>query len=66
MKLELLNIFGQSFKGGDIKIFPKDKTVFFSSGKFLIFFGIVSKKTKTFDFGIKYPIISFDIQKKGQ
>ena len=66
MKLELLNIFGQSFKGGDIKIFPKDKTVFFSSGKFLIFFGIVSKKMKTFDFGIKYPIISFDIQKKGQ
>ena len=66
MKLELLNIFGQSFKGGDIKIFPKDKTVFFSSGKFLIFFGILSKKMKTFDFGIKYPIISFDIQKKGQ
>ena len=38
MKLELLNIFGQSFKGGDIKFFPKDKTVFFFFWKIFDFF----------------------------
>jgi len=65
MEFKLLNIIGKNFTGGSVKLIQEKEALFFSSSEYLISFNIFKKKLKTFDFGLKSFILSFDIQKNG-
>jgi len=62
MNLDFLNVFGNGFKGGKLKLLYEKKKFFFHSGEFLISFDIFEKKMKSFDLGLNSVITTFDIQ----
>lgn len=66
MKLDILNVLGKNFKGGQIKLIQRKRSFFFLSGEFLISFDIFKRKLKSFDFGLKSMIVTFDIQETGK
>lgn len=66
MNIEILNVLGKNYKGGRIKLVQRKRRFFFLSGELLISFDIFKKKLKSFDFGFKSMIVTFDIQETGK
>ena len=65
MNLEFLNTFGKSFQGGNIRFIDEKNAFFFNSHEFLFIYFISERKIRSFDFGFKSYIITFDCQLTG-